>query len=47
VVVTKPAEQAHVDTISMRRSQCHLSSALSAFLAIARPTIEQIQFALP
>jgi DNA-binding transcriptional LysR family regulator len=33
-----PPEQAHVDTMFIRRSQGHVSSALSAFLAIARPS---------
>jgi hypothetical protein len=33
-----PPEQARVDTMFIRRSQDHFSSALSAFLAIARPT---------
>jgi hypothetical protein len=33
-----PPEQARVDTMSIRRSQGHLRSALSAFLAVARPT---------
>jgi hypothetical protein len=33
-----PPEQARVDTMFIRRSQGRLSSALAAFLAIARPT---------
>jgi DNA-binding transcriptional LysR family regulator len=33
-----PPEQARVDTMFIRRSQNHLSSALAALLAIARPT---------
>ena len=33
-----PPEQARVDTVLIRRSQGHLSSALAAFLAIARPS---------
>jgi LysR family transcriptional regulator, cell division regulator len=33
-----PPEQARVDTMFIRRSRGHLSSALAAFLTIARPT---------
>jgi DNA-binding transcriptional LysR family regulator len=33
-----PPEQARVDTVFIRRSQSHLTSALAAFLAIARPS---------
>ena len=33
-----PPEQARVDTVFIRRSQSHLTSALAAFLTIARPS---------
>jgi LysR family transcriptional regulator, cell division regulator len=33
-----PPKEARVDTVFIRRSQSHLTSALSAFLAIARPS---------
>jgi DNA-binding transcriptional LysR family regulator len=33
-----PAEQARVDTVFIRRSQSHLTSALAAFLTVAHPS---------